>query len=247
MLRRTVLMTGAALVLASVAALASAQPGGGFGGGFGGGMMGGGASITGLLTMPAVQTELKVTDDQKSKIQDLSSTMRDKMGEVFNAGGGPPDFQNMSQEERQKAMGEMRKKIQGVNKELDAQAVKILTADQLDRAKQLQLQREGATALTRDEVAKKVGLKDDQIAKIKKLQESLISQRPQFDPNGDIQAQFQKMRENVTKSQKDMLAVLTDEQTAKWKELCGKPFTFPQRRGFGRGGPGGGPSGGGGT
>ena len=82
--------------------------------------------------MPTVQTELKVTDDQKSKIEELSSTMRDKMRDARNAGGGQ-DFQSMSQEERQKAMGEMRKKMQGVNKELDEQAVKILDADQLAR------------------------------------------------------------------------------------------------------------------
>ena len=45
----------------------------------------------------------------------------------------------------------------------------------------------------------------------------------------------------MTKTQKEMLEVLTDDQTAKWKELCGKPFTFPARRGFGgRGGQGGG-------
>jgi Spy/CpxP family protein refolding chaperone len=256
MLRRTLLMTGVALAVASIATLASAQPGGGgFGGGFGfGGGMGGGSSIAGLLSMPAVQTELKVTDEQKTKIQDLRTTMRDKMREAMNSGDGPPDFQNMSQEERQKAMGEMRKKMQPITKEFDEQAVKILDADQVARAKQLQLQREGGSALAREEVAKKLELTDDQTSKVKKLQESL-AKPPQFDPNGDMQAQFQKMRENVTKTQKDMLAVLTDEQTTKWKEMCGKPFTFPQGRGFGRGGAGarpaapggGGPGGGGGN
>jgi Spy/CpxP family protein refolding chaperone len=252
MLRRTILITCVVLAAVSMATLASAQPGGG-GFGFGGGMMGGGGSIAGLLTIPAVQTELKVTDEQKPKIDDLRTTMRDKMREAMNSGDGPPDFQNMTQEERQKAMGEMRKKMQGVNKELDELATKILDADQLARAKQLQLQRQGGSALAREEVAKKLELTDDQTAKVKKLQESL-AKPPQFDPNGDMQAQFQKMRENVTKTQKDMLAVLTDAQTAKWKEMCGKEFKFPQGRGFGRGGagggggpggPGGGPGGGG--
>ena len=255
MLRRVVVMAGVMLVMASVASLALAQPGGGFGGGggfgmMGGGVMGGNTSITSLLRMPQVQTELKLTDDQKTKIQDLSGTMRDKMMEAMNAGGGPPDFQNMSQEDMQKQMADMRKKMEGVNKDMDEQAVKILNADQVDRVKQLQIQRDGAMALTREDVAKKLGLTDDQTAKIKKLQESL-NKPPQFDPNGDMQAQMQKMRDDRAQSQKDMLAVLTDEQKAKLKELGGKEFTFPQGgRGFGRGGGGfggGGPGGGGGN
>jgi Spy/CpxP family protein refolding chaperone len=60
-----------------------------------------------------------------------------------------------------------------------------------------------------------------------------------------MQAQMQKMRDDRTKAQNDMLAVLTAEQTATWKEMQGKPFTFPARgrggfRGPGGGGPGGG-------
>ena len=175
-------MAGVMLVAASVATLASAQPGGGGFGMMGGGMMGGNVSITQLLTMAAVQTELKLTDDQKSKVQELQQTMRDKMQEAMNAAGGPPDFSDP--QAMQKQIADMRKKMAPIIKDIDGQAVKLLTSDQVDRVKQLQLQRQGANALTRDEVAKKLGLKDDQVDKIKKLQATL-TQPPQFDPNGD--------------------------------------------------------------
>jgi hypothetical protein len=255
MLRRSLLVVGVVLVAASVATVASAQPGGGggFGGGMGmgmgmmgGGMMGGGAtSVVQLLGMPTVQTELKLTDEQKTKVTEVQDSMRTKMQEAMSG----IDFQgmmNMSPEERTKAQADMRKKTEPVTKDADEQAIKVLTPEQVDRVKQLQLQREGAAALSREEVAKKLGLKDDQIEKIKKLQETL-SQPPQFDPNGDMQAQMQKMRDDRAKAQKDILAVLTEEQTTKWKEMQGKEFTFPQGRGrgMGRGGMGGGPGGGG--
>jgi hypothetical protein len=55
-------------------------------------------------------------------------------------------------------------------------------------------------------------------------------------------ARMQKQREKL---QADVLAALTDEQRAKWGEMKGKEFKFPQPQfggGFGpggRGGPGG--------
>jgi len=163
--------------------------------GGGRGMLRGGISAVTLLMMPAVRTELKLTDDQKTKIQDLSDKVQKKLREAFTAAGDrAPDYQN-------------------INNEFTEQAFKILNADQVDRVKQLQLQRDGIAALTRDDVAKKLGLTQDQIAKIKKLQESL--------------------------DQNDMLAVLTDQQRAKWKEMWGKEFTFPQPALGGRGRRGG--------
>jgi Spy/CpxP family protein refolding chaperone len=59
---------------------------------------------------------------------------------------------------------------------------------------------------------------------------------------------FQKMQEQMQKLNEDrdtkLMAVLTDEQKAKFEELKGKPFDVSQLRGRGFGGPGG-PGGGG--
>jgi hypothetical protein len=51
-----------------------------------------------------------------------------------------------------------------------------------------------------------------------------------------------RMQKHRDKMQTDILAVLTDEQRAKWAEMKGKEFKFPQPKfpgGFGPGGGGG--------
>ncbi len=56
---------------------------GGFGGGFGGGGFGGGGSLISLATREPVQEELKVSDDQKVKITELSTKSEAKNREMF--------------------------------------------------------------------------------------------------------------------------------------------------------------------
>jgi Spy/CpxP family protein refolding chaperone len=243
---RKILIAGVALVAACFAMTALAQgPGGrGFGRGPGGG------SGAMLLMMQEVQKELKITDEQKAKLEALGKEVGEKFRASFDRNAFQ-DFQNLSNEEREKRIAEMRKKMEGVTKEVDEKLTKILDAKQIERLKQLQLQREGAMALTRPEVVKKLGLSEEQQAKIKKIQEDARPKdRPRFDPNQsdeERQAAFKKMREKFEQAQKDCLAVLSDEQMLDWTEMCGKEFKFPERQfGGNRRGPRGGPSGPGG-
>src|SRR5271166_3804020 len=93
------------LVLAFVATMSFAQPPGGGFGGFGAMRMPAGM----LLGMPEVQKELDLTDAQKTKVEDLRSEMRDD----FQSAMSGFDFQalrDMSQEERDKKMTEIRAK-----------------------------------------------------------------------------------------------------------------------------------------
>jgi hypothetical protein len=205
---------------------------------FGGGMFGGGGSSSMLLAIPEVQKELNITDDQKADITALTADVREKMRASF----GQINFQEMqdlSQEERQKRFDEMRKKGEEVMKGVDAKVGKILDATQAERLNQLWLQRLGAAALTRPEVIQKLGLTEDQQAKIKKIQaDARPTGRGGFDPNQsqeERQAAFQKMRNQMEKAQKDSLAVLTDDQMLDWTTMCGKTFKFPAGRGPGRG------------
>ena len=256
MLRWTVLISGVLLV--SVVSLASAQerrgpgrggPGGpGFGGpGGAGGMQG---SISMLLGMAEVQKELGLSDEQKKQVADLSRELREQMQSSM----GNFNFQQMqdlSPEERDKRIAEARKKSEAVNEQAVAKVAKILDAKQFQRFEQLRVQREGISTLSRPEVAAKLGLSEDQQAKIRAIQESA---RPQArgGPNQseeDRRASFTRMQQQREKMQADILGVLTDAQKSKWEELKGKKFTFPQGGGgggFGRGGSGsGGPGGGG--
>ena len=100
-----------------------AQRGGrGFGGGGGGDAM--------LLSQDSVQTELKLSEEQKQKIADFL----DKQREAFSG------LQDLSREERQEKFAEMRKASQ--------QAIAgLLDEAQLKRLKQISLQQRGAQAL----------------------------------------------------------------------------------------------------
>jgi Spy/CpxP family protein refolding chaperone len=245
MLRRDLIIAGALLVLGSMAVTATAQPPGGGGGLFGGGglgrALGSGAMLLGI---PEVQTELSLTDDQKEKIQTINDDVRQKARDSFQ-GFNFQDLQNMSDEERQKQFDDIRKKAEEAAKGVDEKITGVLDGKQKERLKQLQLQREGALALNRPEVIKKLSLTEEQQANIKKIQKDAepTNARQFFDPNQspeDRQAAFKKMRDQMDKAQKDCLAVLTDDQMLDWTNMCGKTFKFPERQGFGnrrRGGP----------
>ena len=70
-----------------------------------------------LLAAPEVQKELNVTDEQKPKIEEL----RTEMQKDFQAAMSGVDFQacDMSQEERTKAMADLRTKGEALNKQID--------------------------------------------------------------------------------------------------------------------------------
>ncbi len=256
MVRRSLFIAGMLLALGSIAATASAQPGGGGGGmgGMFGGLFGGGAGATVtnlmLLRMPTVQTELSLTSGQQTQINDLltesTQNIRDSMGQI-----NFQDLMNATQEERQKMMDDIRKKVEDGTKGLDDKVGTILNPTQSKRLNELRLQRMGAAALILPETVKSLGLNNDQVTKIKGIISSATNAftPPTFDPNQspeDRQTAMQdlrkKMQDQTAKTQKDCLAVLTDDQSLTWANLCGKTFTFPANGGFGggRGGRGGG-------
>ena len=196
-------------------------------------MFRGGGSASMLLGIEEVQKELNLSDDQKKQITTLMTDARAKvrasMGQV-----NFQDLQNLSADEREKRFSEMRKKFEESGKEIDEKVGKLLDTKQAERLHQLLLQREGAMALNRPEVIKKLDLSADQQAKIKKIQEDARpTGRPNFDPNQsaeDRQAAFKKMRDQFEKAQKDAFAVLSDDQMLDWTNMCGKTFKFPERQ-----------------
>ena len=203
------------LVLTLVATMSYAQQGpggGGFGFGFGG--AGGGAvSAASLVGIAEVQAELKVTDAQKPQLEELRTQMQT---ELRSARQGV-DFQamrDMSQEERTKAMADLRAKTEPVNKKFNAQLEKILDTTQMKRLKQLRTQPLGAAAFSNTEIVTALVLTDDQKTKIKEIQ---AAARPQggtggFNPDAtpeERQAAMAKMRETRTKALKDIVALLT--------------------------------------
>src|SRR5262245_55925907 len=131
-----------ALALSAVIAVpALAQPPGGRGMM---GMMGGVA-----LTNASVQTELKLTDEQKTKIKEFSEKNLREMGEAMRGAAG-------DREKMQEIFTKMRESSEKFNKE-------TLTADQAKRLKEITLQVGGVLGAVRnEEVSKALKFTDEQ-------------------------------------------------------------------------------------
>ena len=176
-----------------------------------------------LLGMPEVRTELGTNDSQNKRIDEVIAELQRQMRQAME-GMDFRELPNLSPEERDKLFAEMRKKNEQANQKADEAVAKVLEPKQIARLNQLKLQREGPMAFNRDDLAKQLQLTNEQREKIRSVQENAPPPFG-FDP------------EQRRKLQADLLAVLTKEQQAKWSEMAGKEFRFPEPRGFGPGGP----------
>jgi hypothetical protein len=196
-----------------------------------------------LLMSPQVQKELKMTDDQTAKIGEIQR-------ESFQAGGGAgggarANFQNMTDEERQKFFEDMRKRTEETAKKMTA----VLTDDQNTRLKQIQLWVAGAAGLANNaEAAKQLGITDDQKDALKTItDESAKKGRELFQNSGlgpdstdEDRAKFGEKTAALRKeTETECMAVLTDEQKAQFAKMRGERFELDMSQ-MGRGGFGGG-------
>jgi Spy/CpxP family protein refolding chaperone len=208
---------------------------GGAGAGQGRGGMFGGRGM--LLANPAVQTEIKATDEQKEKITELTRKQGEAMRDAFSGG----EF------DREK-MAELTKKN---TEEQEKFAKETLKPDQLKRYHQIKWQQAGVLAFKEPEVQTSLKLTGDQKEKLNAIAEDYTKDRNEimpmgrrgggggggkagggrgFGPDPETQQKLTKLsKDTMVKAEK----VLTDSQQKEWKELLGKPFEMPAFGGFG--------------
>ena len=230
------------MVLASSSAWA--QPGGargGFRGGFGG--FGGTPNLMDLAGIEAVQKEIEALDDQVAAIKkagEEARTARDSQR------GQRPDFQNMSDAEREKAMTEMRARRDKEATAANAKLGQILLPHQMKRLQEISLQQRGTMALSDPKVAAELKVTDEQKKKLEEVananMETMRTQMQQLFQGGnrDEQAREQartKMQEMRKQADEKVLAVLTADQKAQFAKMKGAEFKMPEGAfGFGAGG-----------
>lgn len=236
----------AVAVVAALMAGAVAQPGqgrGGFGG-RGGMMMGGGfQNDTVLLMRSDVQAELKLTNDQRTRLEQMQERIRQQMMERMQSGG--------MQGNREAMQAEFRRMQEETTRQINA----ILTADQQKRLRQIGIQMAGARAVMREDVAKELGITPDQKTRLDRLQEAQRAANQSIMEkirNGELdreQGQASIERNRVTLDA-EIMKILTEAQKTKLKEMGGAPFNADpnvtmgggqqgQRQGGTRRGPGG--------
>ena len=204
------------IVVAALAAFATLS----FGQGRGGfGMFGGGGGLmpsSFLVSRTDVQTDLKLTDDQKTKLLDLQQSSRSKMREIFTNANGDRD--------------KMQADFKTFNDEMVKQVNAILTPDQQTRAHQIAIQLAGNGAALDPGVQKDLSLTDDQKTKITALQKTMNDAnqsigekiRNQEIDRTEAQASMQKNRDTLNT---EIGKVLTDDQKASLKKMGGATFT----------------------
>lgn len=228
------------------AASAMAQPGGGRQRGQAGPGMGGpgGPGMGGplqLLRLEQVQKEIELVDDQKAKLRELGEATARDMREAFSG------MRDLNEEQRRERMEELRKKAQEREAELAKKIEGILLPHQLKRLKEISVQVQGIRALNSAEVAKELGITDDQKAKMESIRREVTDQfakmreemqdlspeqrRERFREMGE------KFRETQQQVEEKILNVLTPEQKEKFEALKGKKIDIDMRQMMG--GPGG--------
>jgi hypothetical protein len=239
------LMVG--VLAAGLVAMLGAQPGG-FGGGFGGGQ----GSPTTLVGIKAVQDELKMTDEQVTKIRDMGKDFFTRRMEIlkeegieFGKGGFSPEMQEKLAAANAKANKAAYKDLEG-----------ILKPDQVTRLKQIAVQASGVLAFQDAEVVEKLKLTDSQKGSIKGVVADFQRDQREIMGFGGGKGKgkgggfgkggfdAEKMAANlakVQKLQKEAIAkvqdLLTDDQKKTWTALAGAPFdtaklvpAFPKKK-----------------
>jgi hypothetical protein len=169
--------------------------------------------------MPEVQAELKLTEEQKTKVTEMLGQLRG------GRRGQGSQFRDLSREEREKQLAERR-----ANEQKQLQA--ILNTDQLKRYHQLQLQQQGLPALRDTTLQGELKLTEEQKTKVdgilREQSEAMRELRGSGGRGrgnrGGPSPEIQELRK---KTEQKLEAVLTDDQKKQWKEMLGAPFTFP--------------------
>jgi hypothetical protein len=259
MMTKTVLATAMIVCVA----LAGAQGGGqGRGGrGFGQGR-GGGQSELQLAFRKDVQTDLGVTTEQKTKLDELQAKQRQGRGAGQrgnrgaggagaggsgtggavgggNGGAGGAGGAGGGQFDAEAFRKRMEEQRAQSRKDLAA----ILNESQLKRIGEIQVQLQGNRAIMQADTQKALGLSSEQVAKIedlqKKQQEANQALTQKMRDQSISREDAAKSRENNTKILDTELGkVLTADQTAKLKAMAGKPFKADPPAAGGRGGRG---------
>lgn len=197
------------------------------GGGFMGGMFGP-PTAGRLIGAKEVQEALKLTEDQKTKIDKITEDSRAATRELFQ-GGGPPD----------------RDKMVELSKETSNKINEVLDAGQQKRLTGILIQVAGPAAIADPAVAKELNITEDQKKELQSVREEARSELEKLrDDNGSREDRMKKVKEIQEDINKKVLAKLTSDQQQQLESLKGEKVDIDMSALGGPGGPGGGRDGG---
>ena len=184
-----------------------------------------------LLGSPDVLSDLHATEEQQTRIKNLYSRLDGQLHEWIERS------RQLSPEERPKPI----LKIAEVAAAKETGAKEILSAEQVHRLKQIDLQLKEVSAFRDPDVVASLKLSDAQKERIRACEGDRFS-GPGKRPGGQ---KSEPDRRSSSEKVQEVLKILTAVQAVRWKEMTGEPFTGkvirfgPPRPGpdGGRGGP----------
>jgi DNA polymerase III gamma/tau subunit len=198
------------------------------------------------LSRTDVQEDLKITDEQKTKIKAVQDKQREEMGKLFQGGFN----RNASEDEQKAAREKMQKDMQKLTETSQKEINAILTETQQKRLKEVSIQISKNNALMFSDIQKELKITEKQKTDMNALQTKMNDanrsvmekMRNQEITQEDAMKLFQKNQEALST---EYGKVLTEEQAKKFKEMQGAPFKADKKyenRGMmggpGMGGPG---------
>jgi hypothetical protein len=186
----------------------------------------------------AVQKDLGLSEENVSKVKEITEDVRQEMGEqIAGAGINFRDLQDLSAEERQKRMAENQVKMAEINKTINDKFLpkinEILDKNQQKRLHEIAIQAAGSAALEDAGVVKDLGLSKDQTDKISSIVKDFSGKTRAIPRDTDRTERMAKMAELREEESAKVTEVLTKDQQAKFTDMKGKPFDTKQLQGGG--------------
>ncbi len=192
-----------------------------------------------LVELEPVRSELDVNEQQSDLLDALSSDL-DRQREAILHGDDAPRSSNEELElQRRKSLSSRLAKF---DRDSEALIGAVLNDNQAVRLQQLYVQRDGAQALDRPEVAEKLQITDEQRKDLlelratfaKKLQDTFMARRDQFRNRTGLEETMRDAEQLRAKELAEIRKLLNEEQQSRFHELTGEPFDFATIRQRGR-------------
>jgi hypothetical protein len=160
-----------------------------------------------LLRQKSVQKELDLGADLVKKIMEFTDAQSEAAGKAIKLG----------EAERKQA-------FEKLGKANDKFLADNLSEKQSKRLDQITMQFTALTQLTKPEMIKDLKLSDDQVKKFKDLQTEARKALADLIQAKDATGKSEKLAKLREETRMKILAVLTEEQKAKVREIAGPPF-----------------------
>lgn len=172
-----------------------------------------------LFQMQDVRRDVNITDQQLGRLNQSLETVQGRFRNDF-AG-----LEKLNERERAARSQELARNF---NTELMKASGDVLSAEQMNRLRQLELQRQGIQVFSDPDVQKRLNLTDQQRTQLRDLGDTTDKGIREIRGNRELKREDAIKRFDTLDQQtrERINTILTEQQRKTWAEMIGKPFTF---------------------